>query len=112
MNATPSESTDVSSVGKRRAAHWTASLRIVYLILGIWFLLSLGCGILFRDWLDANVPNIGGAPFGFWMSQQGAILGFLGLLILYMMLMNGLDRKYGFDDSDVSHGDSGTGGGE
>jgi len=98
MKTDSSQSTDVSSVSNRQAAHWNSSLRIVLVILGIWFLLSLGCGILFRDWLDANVPNIGGAPFGFWMSQQGAIIGFLCLLFLYMVLMNGLDRKHGFTD--------------
>jgi len=40
---------------------------------------------------------MGGAPFGFWMAQQGAIIGFLLLLFLYMILMNSLDRKSGFD---------------
>jgi putative solute:sodium symporter small subunit len=69
----------------------------VMLILAIWFVISLGCGVLFRDSLDASFPSMGGAPFGFWMAQQGAIIGFLALLFLYMILMNSLDRKSGFD---------------
>lgn len=78
--------------------HWSNSLKIVSFILAVWFLLSLGCGVLFREFLDANLPNIGGAPFGFWMAQQGAIIGFLILLILYMLLMNRLDNQHGYDE--------------
>ena len=66
-------------------------------ILAIWFVVSLGCGVLFREKLDALLPPMGGAPFGFWMAQHGAIIGFLLLLFLYMILMNSLDRKSGFD---------------
>lgn len=81
--------------------HWSGSLKIVLLILGIWAFISLGCGILFRDFLD-GLFNIGGAPFGFWMAQQGAIVGFLTLLVLYMVLMNRLDKSCGYDEEDVA----------
>ena len=79
-------------------AYWSKSLVIVGVILSLWAFVSLGCGIVFRDLLDSVVPNIGGAPFGFWMAQQGSIFGFLILLFLYMVLMNRLDRKHGFGD--------------
>ena len=81
-------------------AYWSQSLRIVYFILTVWFLLSLGCGVLFRTFLDANLPSIGGAPFGFWMAQQGAIIGFLVLLVVYMLWMNRLDAKHGYREGD------------
>ena len=84
----------------RQNVYWTKSLQIVLLILTIWFVISLGCGVLFREKLDALLPPMGGAPFGFWMAQQGAIIGFLLLLFLYMILMNSLDRKSGFDQED------------
>ena len=77
--------------------YWRKCLNVVYLILGIWGFISLGCGILFRDFLDSAMPNVGNAPFGFWMAQQGSIIGFLILLILYMVLMNSLDRRFGFN---------------
>jgi len=77
--------------------YWKQSLKVVYWILGIWAFISLGCGILFRDLLDAAMPKVGNAPFGFWMAQQGAIIGFLILLVVYMFLMNRLDRRHGFD---------------
>jgi putative solute:sodium symporter small subunit len=80
-------------------AHWAGSLKIVLFLLGIWAFISLGCGILFREFLD-GLFSIGGAPFGFWMAQQGAIIGFLILLVAYMVLMNRLDKKCGFDQEE------------
>ena len=94
MNSKPSNS---YSDNGRQNVYWTKSLQIVLFILTIWFVISLGCGVLFREKLDALLPPMGGAPFGFWMAQQGAIIGFLLLLFLYMILMNSLDRKSGFD---------------
>ncbi|MCH6257929.1 DUF4212 domain-containing protein [Puniceicoccaceae bacterium K14] len=74
-------------------------LRIVYCLLAVWFTASFGCGILFRDWLDANAPQIGNAPFGFWMAQQGSIICFVILLVVYAFLMNRLDEKYGYSEN-------------
>ena len=82
--------------------YWSKSLRIVCFILSIWLIISLGCGILFRELLDAWLPNVGGAPFGFWMAQQGSIIGFLLLLFAYKILMNRLDKQYGFGEGDQS----------
>lgn len=84
--------------GGNLSAYWSKSVRIVLFILAIWAGISLGCGVLLRDWLDSTLPNIGNAPFGFWMAQQGSIIGFLCLLFLYMVLMNRLDRQYGYDE--------------
>ena len=81
-------------------AHRRACLRLVLILLAIWFSVSLGCGVLFRDWLDANVPNVGTAPFGFWMAQQGSIICFLLILFVYAWRMNKLDAKHGYSDED------------
>ena len=97
MNSKPRNS---YSDNGRQNVYWTKSLQIVLFILTIWFVISLGCGVLFREKLDALLPPMGGASFGFWMAQQGAIIGFLLLLFLYMILMNSLDRKSGFDQED------------
>jgi len=87
-------------VDPTRSGYWSKSLRIVCIVLSIWLFVSLGCGILFRDLLDAWLPNIGGAPFGFWMAQQGSIICFLLLLFVYRFLMNRLDKEYGFGEGD------------
>ncbi len=90
------------SNGERVVAshYWHASLRVTLSLLSVWALLSLGCGILFRDFLDARLPNVGGAPFGFWMAQQGAIVGFLILLVIYKVVMNRIDHQHGYDPED------------
>lgn len=98
------------SIHQRHAKYWAKSLRVVALILGLWFLVSLGCGVLFRETLDAALPAIGGAPFGFWVAQQGAIVVFVLLLVLYMTLMNHLDDKFHYGDDDAEGaGESGEG---
>jgi putative solute:sodium symporter small subunit len=78
--------------------YWNRSLRIVFVILAVWAAISLGCGVLFRTQLDSLLPNIGGAPFGFWIAQQGAIIVFWILLVVYMFMMNRLDKEFGFGE--------------
>ena len=80
--------------------YWGGSLKIVGVILAIWFFVSYGCGILFKSSLDSI--KIGNAPLGFWMAQQGSIICFVLLLIAYMIFMNKLDAKYGYDEGDDS----------
>ncbi|MGB0334063.1 MAG: DUF4212 domain-containing protein [Opitutales bacterium] len=79
-------------------AHYRACLKITLILLAFWFLISFAAGILFRDWLDTNLPAVGSAPFGFWMAQQGSIIGFIVLLIAYALLMNRLDCKHGYTE--------------
>ena len=76
--------------------YWRSSLKILWGILFVWFFVSFGCGILFKDVLDQI--KVGGAPLGFWMAQQGSILGFVSLLIVYSYLMNKLDGKHGYGE--------------
>ena len=79
-------------------AYWRASIRIVFGLLIVWFTVSYGCGILFKESLDKI--SIGGAPLGFWMAQQGSIIVFVILLIAYACLMNNLDKKHGYDEEE------------
>jgi putative solute:sodium symporter small subunit len=51
---------------------------------------------LFKDTLDEI--QIGGAPLGFWMAQQGSIFCFVGLLVAYSFFMNKLDEKHGYGE--------------
>ena len=80
------------------SGHWHASLKLVACLLTVWFLVSYGCGILFRDWMDTNMFKVGNAPFGFWMAQQGSIICFVVLLLVYNLSMNRLDTKYGYNE--------------
>ena len=73
-------------------SYWSESLRIVGKLLCIWFFVSFGCGILFKDYLDQY--SIGGAPLGFWMAQQGSIIGLVAILVIYAITMNRLDNRF------------------
>ena len=81
---------------EHRSRYWSKNITLVVILLSIWFSVSLGAGILFRDWLDLNFPKIGNAPFGFWMAQQGSIICFVILLVVYKVLMNRLESEEGF----------------
>lgn len=74
-------------------AYWKATLRLTLGLLAIWFLVSFGAGILFREWLDQF--QIGGAPLGFWFAQNGSIYVFVLLIIIYCWKMTRLEKKYG-----------------
>ena len=78
-------------------AYWKTNLKYLFILLTIWFLVSFGAGILFRETLDEI--KIGGFKLGFWFAQQGAIYVFVILIFVYIRLMNALDKKYGFDES-------------
>ena len=73
--------------------YWRAKLRLTLLLLTIWFLVSFGAGILFREALDAY--SIGGAPLGFWFAQNGAIYVFVVLIFVYCFMMKRYERKFG-----------------
>ena len=81
-----------------------SSLRILFSLLAIWFIASFGCGILFREWMDVNMPSVGHAKFGFWMAQQGSIICFVLVLIAYAILMGRLDEKHGYSETSNKEG--------
>ena len=81
-------------------AHRSACLRLVLCLLAVWFIVSFGCSILFREQLDAAF-SIGNAPLGFWMAQQGSIFSFVLILIVYAVMMNRIDKKFGFDEKNT-----------
>ncbi len=80
---------------KHATKYWRENLKYLVILLTIWFLVSYGAGILFKDWL--NQFKLGGFKLGFWFAQQGAIYVFIILIFVYVRLMNKLDKKYGYD---------------
>ena len=73
-------------------AYWRENLRLMLGLLAIWFVVSYGCAVLLVDVL--NTVSIGGFKLGFWFAQQGSIYVFVGLIFVYVMKMNALDKKY------------------
>lgn len=80
----------------KATAYWKENLRYLTILLIIWFIVSYGAGILFKENLDSI--KIGGFKLGFWFAQQGSIYVFVILIFIYVRLMNKLDKKYGFDE--------------
>ena len=80
---------------RNAAAYWRENIRYLAVLLSIWFAVSYGAGILFKETLDSI--RIGGFKLGFWFAQQGAIYVFVILIFVYVRLMNKLDKKYGYD---------------
>ena len=77
--------------------YWRSNLKILSILIIIWFIVSFGFGILWSNFLDQF--KIGGSKLGFWFAQQGSIYFFVILIFIYVHLMNKLDQKY-FSDSD------------
>ena len=76
-----------------QSRYWRANLKLVALLLTIWFIVSYGCVILFVDQLDTiRIPGTG-FKLGFWFAQQGSIYVFLVLIAVYVFVMNRLDRE-------------------
>ncbi len=77
---------------ERRARYWRANLRILVILLSIWFGVSFGLGILLVEPL--NAIHLGGFPLGFWFSQQGSIYVFIVLIWVYARRMDRIEREH------------------
>ncbi|MEX0942222.1 MAG: DUF4212 domain-containing protein [Pseudomonadales bacterium] len=77
-------------------AYWRANLRLMVVLLLVWFLVSFVCGILIVDYLDQF--HLFGYKLGFWFSQQGSIYFFVALIFVYAWRMNRLDKRFGVDE--------------
>ena len=86
----------MSEKQQKATAYWKENLRYLIILLLIWFVVSYGAGILFKEALDSI--QIGGFKLGFWFAQQGSIYVFVILIFVYVRLMNKLDKKYGYDE--------------
>lgn len=78
--------------------YWKANIRLMLVLLAIWFTVSFGFGILLVDQLN-QIPFFG-FKFGFWWAQQGSIYVFIGLIFFYAYKMKKIDRQFGVSDDD------------
>lgn len=72
--------------------YWKANVRLVSILLVIWFVVSYLFGIILVEPL--NAIKIGGVGLGFWFAQQGSIYTFLILIYVYVKRMNALDVEH------------------
>lgn len=76
--------------------YWKKNLTYVAILLSIWFVVSYVCGILLADALSGIY--LGGFKLGFWFANQGSEVVFVLLIIVYVRLMNNLDREFDVEE--------------
>ena len=90
--------------------YWQDNLRILKILLTIWFIVSFLLAIVFADAL--NEFRMGGFRLGFWFAQQGAVYCYVVLIFVYIGLMNRLDRRYKVDQASLDQKQSALHAGE
>lgn len=85
-----------------REEYWRRNLRLMAVLLVIWFLVSFVFGILLVEQLNTIV--IAGFPLGFWFAQQGSIYVFIALILVYAKKMDRLDAEFGVAERDDDGG--------
>ena len=94
-SATPPEDTiDLRDprIAESVRRYWRKNLRVMAACLLVWAFAGLGCGVLFADTL--NQFHLGGFPLGFWFAQQGSIVIFVLLILVYGLALNRLDAEH------------------
>lgn len=76
--------------------YWKTNLKYLGFLLTIWFLVSYVMGIILVE--ELNTIKFGGFKLGFWFAQQGSIYFFVLIILIYIILMNRLDKKYGLNE--------------
>lgn len=100
--AEPGEGDSPTSTAPSRPAdpqgYWRANLRLVLILLVIWFFVSCILGIIAV--VPLNGIHIAGFPLGFWIAQQGSIYTFIVLVFVYARRMDSVDVRYGVEEKD------------
>ncbi|CAA6825482.1 MAG: FIG152265: Sodium:solute symporter associated protein [uncultured Sulfurovum sp.] len=81
---------------EKAQAYWQENIRTILALLVVWFVVSLGAGVLFINQL--NAIEISGVKLGFWFAQQGSIYAFVLLIFVYVYKMGKIDEKYGVSE--------------
>lgn len=81
------------------AAYWRANIKVLLVLVAVWFIASFGLSIIAVDWLDQF--RFMGFPLGFWMAQQGSIIVFLLIIAVYGLVMNRLDKRHGVEEDEA-----------
>lgn len=72
--------------------YWQKNLGLTLTLLAVWFVVGYVLAIILAPALN-NVQFLG-APLGFWMAQNGAIIVFVILILVYCVRMNSIDEEF------------------
>lgn len=78
-------------------AYWRANLRLIVILLLIWFGVSY-VPVLFVQQLN-QITILTGFPLGYYMGSQGSLIVFVVLIFYYAYRMEKFDREFGLDGS-------------
>ncbi len=84
---------------ERLAAYWRENLRLITILLIIWFAVSYLHPPFAKALNDIHILT--GFPLGYWLSSQFSITVFVILIFVYAFIMNKvIDPKYGFREDE------------
>ena len=66
-------------------------------LLAVWFALSFGCSYFARDLSFM----LAGWPFSYWLAAQGAVLGFIAIVVVYAIVMRRLAPEDAQEQTDA-----------
>ena len=95
----PDRSASGSNADERLRAYWKANLKLITVLLVIWF----ASAYLHPPLAKAlnNIQILTGFPLGYWLASQFSITVFVILIFTYAMVMNRvIDPKYGMGEED------------
>lgn len=98
-----SKDTPPTDIQESLRRYWRANLMYMAVLLTIWAVAGLGCGILFADALNAYKLPGTGFPLGFWFAQQGSIIVFVLVILAYCILLNRLDKQHHEELTNLGH---------
>ncbi len=78
--------------------HWRRNLRLIGLLLAIWFLATF---VIIWFARELNEIVIAGFPLAFYMGAQGTLIIYLILVRVYATRMNYLDEHYGLSEPEL-----------
>jgi putative solute:sodium symporter small subunit len=81
---------------ERLEAYWKANLKLIGILMAIWFLIGYVLPIMLVDVL--NQIKLGGAPLGFWIAHQGSMYVFIILIFVYVWQMAKIDKEFDVEE--------------
>ena len=78
--------------------YWRRNLILIGVLLAIWAVVGFVLPIFLVGPL--NSISLGGFKLGFWFAQQGSILAFVLLILVYALLADRLDREFHVEESE------------
>ena len=74
--------------------YWRKNMALMFCLLLVWAAAGLGCGIIWADELNQYKMPGSGFPLGFWFAQQGSIIVFVLIILIYCLMMNKMDATH------------------